>query len=47
MLRRKSEFAMKKRFLQDFPRILRGLEEAAFPLQEYLGVTVQQDAKEM
>jgi hypothetical protein len=46
MLKKQHEFQQKKRFLQDFPQILRSLEEASFPLQAYLEVGVSKDVKD-
>jgi len=41
------EFKQKTQLMNDFPLILRNLEEATFPLQEYLDVNLSKSQIDM
>lgn len=41
------EFKQKEQLLNDFPKHLAGLEEATFPIQEYLGVNLSRSQMDM
>lgn len=41
------EFNKRQKLLDDFPQILRSLEEASIPLQEYFDLSLTEDRSNM